>query len=78
MYQTRVVHGIPVIERNGQLVLCVCDHNRDFADWLCELLNQLGHKSTRRRRKPELLLTDCDVEWLRLIDCAFEKELNNA
>ncbi len=51
MYATKAINGIPAIHRDGQSVLSVCDQDREFADWLCALLNELGHM-------PELSLTD--------------------
>lgn len=53
MYATKLLNGMPAIERNGQCVLTACDENWDFANWLCALLNELG-------RTPKLALTDND------------------
>ncbi|MGB2606778.1 MAG: hypothetical protein ACLP00_20310 [Terracidiphilus sp.] len=53
MYATKAVNGVPAIQRDGQSVLGVCDQDWEFANWLCELLNELGRKS-------ELLLTEPD------------------
>ena len=36
-------NGVPAIQRDGQSVLGICDQNWDFANWLCALLNELGH-----------------------------------
>ncbi len=45
MYTTKAVNGVLTIQRDGQKVLSVCDQDWEFADWLCELLNQLGRMS---------------------------------
>lgn len=70
MYATKVVDGIPAIQRNGQSVLSICDQDWDFANWLCALLNELGHM-------PELLLTGPDREWLKTMD-AFRRKVRHA
>jgi hypothetical protein len=56
MYATKVINGVPAIQRDGQNVLRVCDENWEFANWLCALLNELGHTS-------ELLLHESDLDW---------------
>jgi len=56
MYATKAINGVPAIQHDGKSVLSVCDQNWDFANWLCALLNELGHKS-------ELLLNERDWEW---------------
>jgi len=66
MYVTKAVNGVPAIQRDGQSVLRVCDQDWEFADWLCALLNELGHKS-------ELLLNEQDSEWLNANDRAFRR-----
>ena len=71
MYSTKSVNGFPAIQRDGQSVLSVCDQNWDFADWLCALLNELGHM-------PELLLTEHDREWHKPIDRAFRRTVQHA
>ena len=71
MYATKVVNGVPAIQRDGQSVLSVCDQNWDFANWLCAVLNELGHM-------PELLLTEHDREWLKAMDGAFGREVQHA
>ena len=71
MYATKAVNGVPAIQRDGQSVLNVCDQNWDFANWLCELLNELGHKS-------ELLLNEHDREWLNAIDRPFRRTAHHA
>jgi len=69
MYATKAVNGVPAIQRNGQSVLGVCDQNWEFADWLCELLNELGRKS-------ELLLNERD--WRDANDRAFRRTAHHA
>jgi hypothetical protein len=71
MYATKAVDGVPATQRDGQSVLSVCDQNWEFADWLCALLNELGHKS-------ELLLNEQDWEWLRAIDSPFKRTAQRA
>ena len=64
MYATISVSGILAIERDGEMVLSVCGQDWEFAEWLCALLNEIG-------RKPLRLLTQRDVEWLKVMDDAF-------
>ena len=71
MYATRVVNGVPAIQRDGQSVLSVCNQNWEFANWLCALLNELGRKS-------ELLLHDQDGDWLNANDRAFGRTAQHA
>ena len=71
MYATKVVNGVPAIQRDGQSVLSVCDHDWEFANWLCAFLNELGQKS-------ELLLNEQDWEWLRPIDSPFRRTAQHA
>jgi hypothetical protein len=71
MYATKAMNGLPTIQRNGQIVLNVCDQNWEFADWLCALLNELGHQS-------ELLLSEQRYEWLNASGCAFEGSAHHA
>jgi hypothetical protein len=71
MYATKVANGVPVIHRDGQRVLSVCDQNWEFANWLCALLNELGHKS-------ELLLSEQDWGWLTANDRAFRRTSHHA
>jgi hypothetical protein len=71
MYGTKSVNGSPAIERDGQIVLNVCDKNWDFANWLCALLNQLG-------RSPGLLLTQRDMELLKAMHRVFGRQVQNA
>jgi hypothetical protein len=71
MYTTKAVNGVPAIQRNGQSVLSVCDQNWDFANWVCALLNELGHM-------PALLLTEHDPEWLKGMDGAFRRKVQHA
>jgi len=71
MYSTTLVDGIPAIQRDGQSVLSVCDQDWEFANWLCAVLNELGHM-------PTLLLSDLDREWLQAMDGAFRRKMHNA
>ena len=71
MYATKAVNGVLAIQRDGQSVLGVCNQNREFANWLCALLNELGHKS-------ELLLNEQDWEWLNAIDRPFRRTAHHA
>ncbi len=71
MYATRTVNGVPAIQRDGQSVLSVCDRDLDFANWLCALLNELGHKS-------ELLLNEQSCEWFDANDRAFRRAVQHA
>ena len=71
MYATKAINGVPAIQRDGQSVLSVCDKNLDFANWLCALLNELGHKS-------ELLLNEQDRERLNANDRAFRRTAQHA
>ena len=71
MYATKTINGVPAIQRDGQSVLSVCDHDWDFANWLCALLNELGQKY-------ELLLNEQDWEWLNAIDRPFRTAVHHA
>ena len=71
MYATKTINGVPAIQRDGQSVLNVCDENWEFANWLCALLNELGHM-------PTFLLTEHDREWLKAMDGAFVKAVQHA
>jgi hypothetical protein len=71
MYATKAINGVPAIQRDGQSVLRVCDQNWDFANWLCALLNELGHKS-------ESLLNEQDWDWLNAIDRDFQRTAQHA
>jgi hypothetical protein len=71
MYATKAVNGVPAIVRDGQSVLSVCDQNWDFANWLCAVLNELGHM-------PALLLTEQDREWLQAMEGAFGRKVQHA
>ena len=66
MYATRTVNGVTAIQRDGQSVLSVCDHNWEFANWLCALLNELSQKS-------ELLRNEQDWQWLKANDRTFRR-----
>ena len=57
MYATRAVNGTPAIQRDGQIVLSVCDQDWEFADWLCALLNELGHMENDQQNRSE--------QWMR-------------
>jgi hypothetical protein len=71
MYATKIVNGVPAIQRDGRSVLNVCSQDREFANWLCALLNELGQKS-------ELLLNEQDWEWLKAIDRPFTRTVQHA
>ena len=71
MYATKAVNGDPAIQRDGQSVLSVSDQDWEFANWLCALLNELGHM-------PELLLSERDREWLNAIDSPFKRTAQHA
>jgi len=71
MCATKAINGVPAIRRDGQSVLSVCDQNWDFANCLCALLNELGHKS-------ELLLNEQDWEWLNANDRVFGRAVHHA
>ena len=71
MYATKVVNGVPAIQRDGQNVLSVCDQNWEFANWLCALLNELGHKA-------ELLLNEPDWDGLNTSYRAFRRTAHHA
>ena len=71
MYATKAINGVPAIQRDGQSVLRVCDQNWDFANWLCALLNELGHKS-------DSLLNEQDCEWLNANNRAFRRAVYHA
>jgi len=71
MYATKAINGVPAIQRDGQSVLSVNDQDWDFANWLCALLNELGHKS-------DLLLNEQDWEWLNAIDRPFRRAAQHA
>jgi hypothetical protein len=70
MYGTELVNGSPAIQRDGQIVLNVCDQNWDFANWLCALLNQLG-------RNP-VLVTQSDLERLKAMHRVLGRKVQNA
>ena len=71
MYATKVVNGAPAIQCNGQSVLSVCNRNWEFANWLCELLNELNDT-------PTLLLSEEDCKWLKQMDQAFAGTVQHA
>ena len=71
MYATKAINGVPAIQRDGQSVLSVSDQNWEFANWLCALLNELGHKS-------ELLRNEQDWGWLNANDRSFRRAVHHA
>lgn len=71
MYATKAVNGIPAIQCDGQSVLSVCNRNWEFANWLCELLNELNDT-------PTLLLSEEDCKWLKQMDHAFARKVQHA
>ena len=71
MYVTKLVKGIPAIQRDGQSVLNVCEQDWEFADWLCALLNKLGGTS-------EFLLNEYDRDWLQATDSPYRRTAHHA
>ena len=71
MYSTKSVNGFPAIQRDGRGVLSVWGQDWEFANWLCELLNELGHM-------PELLLTEHERERVKAMDGAFGRKVQHA
>ena len=71
MYVTKAIDGVPAIQRDGHYVLSVCGQNLDFANWLCALLNELGHKS-------EMLLNEQGRERLNANNRAFRRAAHHA
>ncbi|HXJ88926.1 MAG TPA: hypothetical protein VMS18_19065 [Candidatus Binatia bacterium] len=71
MYSTKSVKGFPAIVRDGQGVLSVWGQDWEFANWLCELLNQLGDS-------PKLRLNEQDCKWLKEMDQAFGRKVQHA
>jgi hypothetical protein len=71
MYATKPVNGIPAIQRNGQIVLSVCNQDWEFADWLCSLLNELG-------RKPPFLLMQRNMALLEALNASVMRHVHNA
>ena len=69
MYATKVVNGVPAIQRDGQSVLRVCGQDWGFANWLCALLNQLG-------LTPDFLLEEHDR--LNAMDGASRRKVQHA
>ena len=71
MYSTKVVNGFPAIQRDGRGVLSVWGQDWEFANWLCELLNQINDT-------PSLLLNEQDCKWLKQMDSAFGRTVQHA
>lgn len=71
MYSTTSVNGFPAIQRDGRGVLSVWGQDWEFADWLCELLNE-------RNATHELLLNEQDCKWLKEMDDAFGRKVQHA
>lgn len=71
MYATTLVNGFPAIQRDGRGVLSVWGQDWEFANWLCELLNELNDT-------PKLLLNEQDCRWLKQIDHAFDRNVQHA
>ena len=71
MYATKAINGVPAIQRDGQSVLSVCGQDLDFANWLCALLNELGHKS-------ESLLNEPDRQQVNVNGRAFRRAVQHA
>jgi hypothetical protein len=66
MYSTTSPDGVPTIQRNGHIVLCIWDENWEFANEICDLLNS-------REDDPNIFLTEHDRKWLKAMDRAFRK-----
>ena len=71
MYATKAVNGVPAIQRDGQSVLRVCYQDWEFANWLCAVLNELGHI-------PESLLNEQDRESLNAMNGGFGRQVQHA
>ena len=71
MYSTKSVNGFLAIQRDGRGVLSVLGEDREFANWLCELLNELNYT-------PKLLLNEQDCKWLQQMDRAFGRKVQHA
>ena len=70
MFATKAVNGFPAIQRDGKSVLSVWGQDWEFADWLCNLLNDLNDM-------PNLLLNEQDLEWLKAMDGAFGRRVQH-
>jgi hypothetical protein len=66
MYSTTTLNGVPTIQRNGRNVLGIWDHNWNFANEICALLNSLEDDS-------QISLAERDRKWLKAMDRAFRK-----
>lgn len=71
MYSTKLLNGIPTIQRDGHNVLAVWDQDCQFASKVCELLNEMA-------AEPPLLLNEHDRQWLKAMDCAFGRKVQHA
>jgi len=71
MYSTKSVNGFPAIQRDGRHVLSVWGQDWGFANWLCQLLNDLGDT-------PRPLLKEQDGKWLKQMDEAFGRKVQHA
>ena len=71
MYSTKFTNELLTIQRNGCNVLRVWDQNWQFANDLCELLNELENG-------PNLLLNEEDQTWLKQINGAFCRKVQHA
>jgi len=66
MYSTKLLNGVPTIQRHGRNLLGVWDQNWEFANEICDLLNSLVDD-------PHIFLTEHDRKWLKAMDHAFRK-----
>jgi len=71
MYSTKSLNGVPAIHCDGRGILSVWGQDWEFANWLCELLNELNDT-------PQLLLNEQDCKWLKQMDHAFGREVQHA
>lgn len=69
MYSTKSVNGFPAIQRDGRGVLSVWGQDWEFANWLCQLLNELSGT-------PKLNEQDC--KRLKEMDSAFGRKVQHA
>ena len=71
MYSTKLVNGLPSIQRDGRGILSVWGQDWEFANWLCEVLNELNDSHN-------LLLNEQDYQWLKKMNHAFGGEVQHA